>query len=72
MFNGVEEKRPVVGFRGEEILKDNRLEVGLYRRRDRTRFRTDRTYLENTSRAPPDHSLKIRRRWFRGSTSSNS
>ena len=72
MFNGVEEKRPVVGFRGEEILRDSRPEVGLYRQRDRTHFRTDQIYLENTSRALPDHSLKIRRRWFWGSTSSNS
>ena len=49
MFNGVEGKRPVVGFQGEEILRDSRPEVGLYRQRDRTRFQTDRIYLENTS-----------------------
>ena len=72
MFNGVEETRPVVGFRGEEILRNSRPEVGLYRQRDHTRFQTDRIYLENTSRAPPDRSLKIRRKRFWGSTSSKS
>ena len=72
MFNGVEEKKPVVGFQREEILGDSRLGVGLYRSENNTHFRTDRTYLENTSRAPPEHSSEIRRKRFRGSTSSKS
>ena len=72
MFNVVEETRPVVGFRGGDILRDSRPEVGLYHQRDRTCFRTDRIFLENTNRVPPDHSLKIGRKRFWGSTSSRS
>ena len=72
MFNGVEEKKPVVGFQKEEILGDSRSGVGLYRPENNTRFRTDQTYFENTSRAPPDHLSKIRRKQFRGLTSSKS
>ena len=69
VFSDIEEMRPIVEFRKEETLGDNRPRVGLYRPGNSTCSQVDRKCLESTNQAPPGHLPKIRKKRFWGLTS---